>query len=82
MSQAGPEAARMRSRCRRSSTRTVIFWKVPRTSHPVAEPNTERTARGISRVLTTLEAVANSRARPTAKPSHRTMLTPADPRPA
>src|SRR5215469_10337794 len=82
MSQVGPLAARIRSRCLRPSTRVVIFRKNPRTSHPSDEPKAERDARGISRVLITLEAVASSRTTPTAKPSHRTILTPEDPRPA
>src|SRR6516164_5068285 len=46
MSQVGPEAARIRSRCLRSSTLAVTFRNVPRTAHAKAEPKTELDDRG------------------------------------
>jgi hypothetical protein len=76
VSQAGPPAARIRSRWRRSSTRAVIFPRTQRLSHPRALPSADVAARGISRVLITLDAVVSSKATPAAKPSHRIMANP------
>jgi len=81
ISQAGPVAARIRSRWRRSSTRVVILSKIHRFSPPSALFSVDLAARGISRVLITLDAVKSSRTIPAAKPSHRTMVIPSESRP-